>query len=141
MTAATSLTTANVELRRARKLVDMPATAAAVAAGRVSMDHVDLLGRADQEHRHDLFVRDEELLVDQCATLRHAQAVKAVEYWMQLADTETGDSTPPAERVSGLHASPTLDGTVRLDGTLNRTDGAIVHGRAEPVGARAVPRR
>ena len=119
MTRATSLTTAHVELRRARKLVDMPATAAAVAAGRVSMDHVDLLGRADQEHRHDLFVRDEELLVDQCATLRHAQAVKAVEYWMQLADTDTGDSTPPRRNGSpGSTPRPTLDGTVRLDGTL-----------------------
>jgi Domain of unknown function (DUF222) len=124
-----SLTTAHIELRRARALVDMPATAAAVGAGRVSMDHVDLLGRADQTHRHDLFLRDEELLVDQCATRRHAQAVRAVEYWTQLADTATGENTPPpAERVSGLHPSTTLHGTVRLDGTLNRIDGTIVSG-------------
>ena len=46
----TSLTTAHVELRRP------------------PMDHVDLLGRADQDHRHDLFARDEEMLVEQCAT-------------------------------------------------------------------------
>jgi hypothetical protein len=127
-----SLTTAHVELRRARKLVDMPATRAALGEGRVSMDHVDLLGRADQEHRHELFVRDEELLVEQCATLRHAQAVKAVEYWMQCADTATGDSTPPPrERPSRLHASTTFQGTVRLDGLLNRLDGAIVTGELE----------
>jgi hypothetical protein len=124
-----SLTTANVELRRARHLVEMPATAAALGAGRLSMDHVDLLGRANQEHRHELFARDEELLVEHCATLRHAQAVRAVEYWMQLADTATGDSTPPpAERPSRLHASTTFEGTVRIDGLLNRIDGAIFNG-------------
>jgi hypothetical protein len=127
-----SQTTAHVELRRARKLVDMPATATALREGRVSMDHVDLLGRADQEHRHELFVRDEALLVDQCATLRHAQAVRAVEYWMQLADTATGDSTPPpSQRPSRFHASTTFDNNVRLDGLLNRLDGAVVTGELE----------
>ena len=125
---STSLTTAHMELRRARKLVSMPATATALGAGRISMDHVDLLGRADQPHRRDLFARDEALLVDQCATLRHIQAVRAVEYWTQQADTETGDSTPPpsSPRSSALHASTTLDGDVRVDGHLERIDGQIV---------------
>jgi hypothetical protein len=51
------------------------------------------------------------------------------EYWCQAADTETGESTidPPAA-TSKLHASTTLDGTVRLDGTLDAVDGAIVTG-------------
>ncbi|MET0461013.1 MAG: DUF222 domain-containing protein, partial [Ilumatobacteraceae bacterium] len=57
--ARTSMTTAHVELRRARTLATMPSAAAAVVAGRISMDHVDLLGRADQPHRHHLFQRDE----------------------------------------------------------------------------------
>ncbi|MDQ3470091.1 MAG: 13E12 repeat family protein, partial [Actinomycetota bacterium] len=39
----TSVTTAGVELRRARHLATMPRTAAAVATGRLSLDHVDLL--------------------------------------------------------------------------------------------------
>ena len=126
---STSTATAHIELRRARRLAAMPATAAAVAAGRVSMDLVDVLGRADQPHRHDLFARDEEMLVEQCATLRHAQAVRAVEYWMQLADGETGDSAAPREpEASNLHASTTYDGKVRLDGTLNRLDGAVFTG-------------
>ena len=122
-----SMRTAHVELRRARKLRDMPTTAEAVTAGRVSMDHVDLLGRADQAHRHDLFERDEALLVEQCSTLRYAQAVKAVEYWTQRADAET-DTPPEPERPSRLHASITLDRTVRVDGLLGRIDGAIVTG-------------
>ena len=40
---ATSPGTAKVALRRARALPAMPAVAAAVGAGRLSMDHVDLL--------------------------------------------------------------------------------------------------
>lgn len=67
------------------------------------------------------------MLVDQCATLRHAHAVKAVEYWTQLADGETSDSTiDPRPPASGLHASTTLDGAVRLDGNLGPIDGEIV---------------
>ena len=51
---------------------------------------------------------------------------------MQLADTETGESTPPtAEQPSSLHASTTYQGTVRIDGTLNRLDGAIVGGELD----------
>ncbi|MET0457911.1 MAG: DUF222 domain-containing protein, partial [Ilumatobacteraceae bacterium] len=63
----TSNGTAQVALRRARKLTAMPITAPAVVAGRISMDHVDLLGRADQPHRHHLFARDEAVLVELCA--------------------------------------------------------------------------
>ena len=69
------------------------------------------------------------VLVEQCASLRHHQVVKAVEYWCQSADRETGESThePPAT-TSRLHASTTLDGTVRVDGTFDAIDGAIVSG-------------
>ena len=124
---STSPRTAHIDLRRARKLRAMPVTAAAVTAGRVSMDHVDLLGRADQPHRHDLFMRDEQVLVEQCARLRYTQATRMVDYWSQRADAET-DTPPDPEPASHLHASTTLDGTVRLDGSLGRVDGAIVTG-------------
>ncbi|MET0326317.1 MAG: hypothetical protein ABW219_13925 [Ilumatobacteraceae bacterium] len=54
--------------------------------------------------------------------------VRAVEYWCQSTDTDTDESTidPPAT-ASTLHAN-TLDGTVRLDSTLDAIDGAIVSG-------------
>jgi hypothetical protein len=58
--------------------------------------------------------------------------VKAVDYWMRQADAATGDSAPPpSERPSRLHASTSFEGTVRLDGLLNRLDGAIVTGELE----------
>jgi hypothetical protein len=127
--AATSTSTAHVELRRARNMREMSATAAALTEGRLSPDHVDLLGRADQPHRHDLFTRDEQVLVDQCAELRYSQAVRAVDYWIQRADAECDEgSAPDPSPASRLHASTTLDGTVRLDGSLDRIDGAIVTG-------------
>ena len=49
--ARCSLTSANAELRRARKLAAVPHTADAVLAGSLSLDHVDLLGRANQPWR------------------------------------------------------------------------------------------
>ena len=91
------------------------------------MDHVDLLARADQPQRHHLFLRDEHVLVEQCARLRYAQAMRMLDYWSQRADAET-DTPPDPEPASHLHASTTLDGTVRLDGTLGRVEGAIVTG-------------
>jgi hypothetical protein len=126
--AATSVTTARIELRRARRLASMPAVAVAVATGRLSMDHVDLLGAADTTSRHHCFARDEAMLVEDCATLRHAQAVKVLEYWKHTVDATLPDADEQAAPVDRghLHASPTLDGTVRLDGMLDPIDGAIV---------------
>ena len=65
------------------------------------------------------------MLVEQCAGLRHAQAVRAVAYWDHLADTDTERCRPPGP-VSNLHVSTTFEGTVRVDGTFGAIDGAIV---------------
>lgn len=82
------------------------------------MDHVDLLGRADQARRHRLFVRDEQMLIDQCATLRHSQATKAVDYWIQLADGESGESTiTPAPSTSQLPVSTLVEMATRSAST------------------------
>ena len=87
------------------------------------MDHVDLLGRADQPHRHDLFVRDEALLVEQCATsaARRGGAGRRVLVPVRRhRDRRVAPSTRPPT-TSTLHASTTLDGTVRVDGTWMRS--------------------
>lgn len=116
---------AAVELRRARQLAALPATAAAIDRGSLSLDHVDLLGRANQAHRAWLFQRDEELLVEQCSRLRFPQAARAVQYWCQRADSDT-DHDVPGEDQAHLHVSTTVDGTVAVDGTLDAIGGAIV---------------
>ena len=48
---ACSHASAAVEVRRARQIRSLPATAAAIERAELSLDHVDLLGRADQPHR------------------------------------------------------------------------------------------
>src|SRR5262245_60585915 len=59
----TSVGSAKVELRRARHLSSMPATEAAVVAGELSLDHVELFGRANQPGRSTLFADHEQTLV------------------------------------------------------------------------------
>jgi hypothetical protein len=58
---------AAVTLRRARRQPQLPATVAAITRGDLSLDHLDLLGRANQDQRIGLFARDESMLVATCA--------------------------------------------------------------------------
>ena len=124
--AAISLPRARRELRRAHRLASMPVLAEAVADGRLSMDHVDLLADADIATRHEAFVRDEAMLVDHCQELRFAQAVHALGYWKLRVDA-TGDGDddgqPPVD-TAAVHASTMLDGVIRLDGHLDPLGGA-----------------
>ena len=93
-----SITTARIELRRARQLQSMPATAAAVTAGDLSLDHVDLLARANQPWRHAVFADHEATLVAECTKLRFPQAKRMVDYWCQRADAETAESDAERQR-------------------------------------------
>jgi hypothetical protein len=121
-----SVTSAATELHRARDLEQMPLTRQAVLERRLSLDHVDLLGRADTPRRHGLFAEHEATLVEQCSRLRFAQAVNVVAYWRKRADAELGVEPGSAPAVDAhLHASPTYDGVVALDGQLDPIGGAV----------------
>ena len=93
----------------------MPATTSALADGALSPQHVDLLAGAAAGGRRGLFEAHEELLVDQCRTLRFADASRAVAYWMQRADAEAteleGDRLHESRQAS---AATTFDGMVDL---------------------------
>lgn len=122
-----SVRSAKQELRRARRLRNLPVVRAAVAAGDLSLEHVDLLGAAATAPRTELFAEHESTLVDQCTVLRYADAVRLVQYWCQRADDELGKG--PKERCAqkaALHASSSLDGMVVLNGHLDPIGGAIV---------------
>jgi Domain of unknown function (DUF222) len=122
-----SLSSAHVEMRRARQLRTMPATAAAVAAGDLTVDHIDLLGRANRPWRQAVFADHEPTLVEECAKLRFAQAVKLVDYWCQRADAQAADEQAERQRQGAhLHASTTIDGEVVVNGVLDPIGGAIV---------------
>ena len=113
-------------LRHGRDLARMPFTAQAWTAGELGADHVDLLAGAAGGGRHELFARDETVLVAQCGELTFAQVVKAVRYWCLRADAELDhDGTPPPNPGSlGLHTG--FDGTVTGEFTLDPIAGATV---------------
>ena len=71
----------------------MPATAAALAEGSLSPEHVDLFGRTNRSHRRERFAHDEETLVNICKPLLFDDATRAVAYWRNCADADgSGDN-------------------------------------------------
>lgn len=120
-----SVPSAKAEVRRARALRTMPATAAALAAGDLSPDHVDLLARANDGSRGVLFADHEPVLVEQCKRLRFADAAKVVEYWRHRADAE-GCEDEAQRRDDGRSASvaKTIDGMVDVRAWLDPVGGA-----------------
>jgi hypothetical protein len=124
---STSTSSAGVDLRRARQLRSMPATAAALAAGVISPDHVDLLSKAAQPWRNASFADHEDTLVEQCTLLRFADARKMIDYWCARADADAAEDRAERQRnAAHLNVSPTLDGTVVIAGTLDAIGGSIV---------------
>ena len=134
--ARCSVGTARVEVARARQLRAMPRTAAALAAGTLSPDHVRLLGAAKQPTRDDAFTKDEETLVGFCHTLTFENAQRAVDYWTQRVDAETVEAaaTDVLERNS-LYAVTSFDGRVLLQGELDPVGGTIVQTELERLAA------
>lgn len=119
--------TAALELRRAAFLQGSPVLRAAVVAGRLSVDHVDLFMRHATPARSALYQRDEHELVRQCeALVLFDDARKLLAYWAFAADDELG-VPPPGARPSTVrsHRSP-VDGLVRLRACLSPVDGEIV---------------
>jgi len=105
----TSPRAARSRLRRAHAMERVPAVTAAVGAGRVSTDHVDLLARA-AGRAPERYAEDEAMLVEHCSTLRFADAERVVTYWLHHS---APDETPAdAGEGSGASVSETMDGTV-----------------------------
>ena len=118
---------ARAEVRRANALAEMPLTADALAAGDISVAHVELLARANSAGREADFARDEVLLVEDCTTMAFDDAHQAVDYWMLSADAAGADT-----RAARRHARRGL--TWRRD-----RDGALVlRAVLDPVAAVAV---
>jgi hypothetical protein len=116
-----------VEVKRARRLRTMPHVAAALAAGDLSPDHVDLLAKANQPWRNASFADHEEFLVEQCKTLRFRDARKMIDYWCNRADADAAEDQAERQRnAAHLNVSSTLDGTVVVNGVLDPIGGTIV---------------
>ena len=124
---STSPSTAGIELKRARRLRTMPHVADALAAGELSVDHIDLLAKANQPWRNASFADHEEFLVQQCKSLRYRDARKMIDYWCTRADADAAEDQAERQRNNAhLNMSSTLDGTVVINGLLDPIGGAIV---------------
>lgn len=89
--ANTTVTAGKATIRRARALIDMPATREALQRGAISLDHIDLLANANSRSRRSDFADDEASLVEQCEQLRYAEARTFVEAWSHYIDALNGD--------------------------------------------------
>jgi hypothetical protein len=115
------------ELRRGRMLMDMPGTRAAVLAGRLSIDHVDLFIRYATPERWERFLADEAMLVGVCeATRLFSVCRRALRYWAQRVDDELEleRSRPAPSTLSFSRTGDTGEGV--LNGVLAPIDAEIV---------------
>jgi len=95
---------ANRLIHRARALASMPATDEAYAAGEITGAHVDLVARCDRSWRNAEFAESEAVLVNSCKTPWFDNALRAIDYWKQLADHDAADDDAEMDR-EGRHAS------------------------------------
>jgi len=116
--------TARNELRRARRLSELPSTAAAGLDNTISLDQVDLITRADQPWRHAHLLADEAQLVQWCSELSASASARLVTYWANRIDSEVAHDSDPGDHANRVHVSDTLDGTVVLNGVLDPLGGA-----------------
>jgi len=112
-------------LRCARELRDMPATEAALMAGRITVEHVRLLIDA-RRLSPGAFTAEEERLVNAAARLRVTQLEKALAYWEHLHEPDLAERTAQEVFESReLSASRSLDDVVIVDAVLDPVGGAV----------------
>jgi hypothetical protein len=113
-------------LTQGRQLGVMPEAAAALAAGEVSIDHVDRLAACTARRRGDCYRRDESELVEAAKKERFDRFVKLAAYWRNRTDSGVGDDgdEPDSERHFGHR--PGVFGERRFFGDLDPVGGAEV---------------
>ena len=127
----TSLDEARADVRLARRLRSMPATAAALAAGDITVAHARRLATLCAPDTAATFAEAEEFLVGQARSMRWADFTKAAGYWLRLArdDGPDPDKADHDRRHVSLHDG--LRGTGLLSGELTPTAKATVRSALE----------
>lgn len=115
------------DLRRARALRELPEIRRAATAGEISLDHVDLLVRADRPNVRTTFQAHTPMLLGLCRELLFTDVVTALDYWRHLADADSVEVDGHlAERDAKVFVSSGFDGTVHLTGHLDPVRGTII---------------
>jgi hypothetical protein len=113
--------------RRGRSLRGLPVCREAFLAGDIGPDHVDAIGRLENDRTQEALIRDEALLVQHARTLTYPQFRQALAYWLQLADpdgTEDAAERQRTRRDVSLHQS--FSGTWLGEINLDPISGSIV---------------
>jgi hypothetical protein len=108
---------ASTAIRRARALRRLPVTAAAVTAGTMGAEFVDLVDHASKVELTVPFSVCEPAIVDGCIRTGYAESKDAINRWVDAADPESAEERARKrfER-RGLSAAGTIDGLVHLNG-------------------------
>jgi hypothetical protein len=112
--------------KTARRLRELPATAAAYQNGVLSGGQVQAIVANLKDRTIDLFARHEAQLVPELASLSVADTAIAMQDWARRADAVVGDDPEPAVPERSLHLSLILDGRRELSGSFDPEGGALI---------------
>jgi hypothetical protein len=112
--------------KTARRLGQLPVTAAAYRDGLLSGGHVQAIVANLKDRTAGLFGHHETELVPELAPLSVGETAVAMQDWARRADAVMGDDpdTPQPER--SLHLSRILDGRRELSGSFDPEGGAVI---------------
>ena len=112
-------------LKCARQLREMPGTSSAMAAGRLTVDHVRLLAHA---HRvaPDAFANDEERLIGAAEQMLFSGFERIIRYWVYAQAPDDAERTAAElHEQRRLDASRSIDGVVFVDAMLDPITGEV----------------
>jgi len=118
---------AGYELRRARRLAQLPHTRDAILSGRLSIDHLDLFLQHAGGRRFELFREHEEQLVGECVKYSlFDDCRRLIQHWTHRADDLLGIHHEPPPPSTLYFSRSEIDGEGILDGRLSAIDAEIV---------------
>jgi hypothetical protein len=112
--------------RAARRLRELPVTAAAYRDGVLGAGHVQAIVANVRDRTTGLFARHEAELVPELARLPVSETAVAMQDWARRADAVVGDDPEPALPERSLHLSRILDGRRELSGSFDPEGGAVI---------------
>jgi Domain of unknown function (DUF222) len=110
----------------ARRLRQLPVTAAAYGDGVLSSGQVQAIVANLKDRTVDLFAHHETELVPEVAGLSVSDTAVAMQDWARRADAVVGDDPEPALPERSLHLSRILDGRRELSGSFDPEGGAVI---------------
>jgi hypothetical protein len=112
--------------KAARRLQQLPVTAAAYRHGVLSGGQVQAIVANLKDRTVGLFARHETELIPALAGLSVAETAVAMQDWARRADAVLGDEGDTAPPARALHLSRILNGRRELSGTFDPEGGAII---------------